>query len=210
MAGPILPPNTAMVDPRNRPTPEWYRYFVNIQAGVNTVTEDVDSSLVLAGIAGNDGFDVTMLDDSGLLSPAAYAVDPEDFVFPPQYVPDVPEDMLPPAPTGLMREEADLLYLAIGSGPALGIRTITATASALASDYTILCDATSGAITVNLPAAATATGRVLNIKKIDASGNAVTIDPSGAELIDGAATLGTALQWDNYAIQCNGTAWYVI
>jgi hypothetical protein len=92
----------------------------------------------------------------------------------------------------------------------LAIRTITATATAQASDYTILCDATSGAITVNLPGAATCSGRIYNIKKIDVSANAVTIDGSSTETIDGALTKALAAQWATLQIQSNGTAWFII
>jgi NADPH-dependent ferric siderophore reductase len=82
--------------------------------------------------------------------------------------------------------------------------------TATANDHTILCDATGGAFTVALPAAATAAGRVYAIKKTDAGANAVTIDPSGAETIDGGATKALADQNDSALIICNGTAWFIL
>ncbi len=93
---------------------------------------------------------------------------------------------------------------------ASSIRTITATASALATDHTILCDATSGAITVNLPAAAGCSGRKYNVKKIDVSANTVTLDGNGSETIDGATTPATGTQWFNWTIQSNGTSWFIL
>lgn len=90
------------------------------------------------------------------------------------------------------------------------IRTITATDSVSTTDSTILCDATAGALTLNLPAASAGNKRVLHVKKIDASANAVIIDPNGAETIDGAATRALAAQWDAVTLQSNGTAWFVI
>lgn len=57
------------------------------------------------------------------------------------------------------------------------------------------CNAVGGAMTVNLPAAI-GNGRLVTIKKIDSSGNAVTIDGSGSETIDGATTYTLAAQWD--------------
>jgi hypothetical protein len=77
-------------------------------------------------------------------------------------------------------------------------------------DHTILCDATGGAFDIALPTAASSSGRVYVIKKIDSSGNAVTINPNGAELIEGAATYPVAAQWDSVTVQSNGTAWYVL
>ena len=76
--------------------------------------------------------------------------------------------------------------------------------------FTVLVNAVGGARTITLPAAASHTHRIYNIKKIDASGNAVTIDGAGAETIDGAATVVIAAQWDSYTIQSNGTGWFII
>lgn len=96
------------------------------------------------------------------------------------------------------------------------IRTITVTATLVATDSTVLCNASSGNITVNLPSAAssydstTGTGQVFNIKKTDASVNTVTIDPNSTETIDGALTVATSSQWQSYSIQSNGTSWFII
>jgi len=92
------------------------------------------------------------------------------------------------------------------------VPTLTTTATlTTASASTQLANATSAAFTVNLPTAASAAGLPpFNIKKIDSSANAVTIDPNGAETIDGAATLALTVQWQSAQIQSNGTAWYVL
>lgn len=79
-----------------------------------------------------------------------------------------------------------------------------------ATYYTALCDATGGNMVIALPAAASCSGRIYNIKKIDASGNTVTIDPNLAELIDGAATKIIAAQWTSVMCQSNGSAWYIL
>lgn len=74
---------------------------------------------------------------------------------------------------------------------------------------TITADATSGSFTVNLPAAATAgSGFKVTIKKIDSSANTVTIDPSGAETIDGSSTVVLGSQYAVVNLVCNGTTWY--
>ncbi len=82
--------------------------------------------------------------------------------------------------------------------------------AAAAGDYTILCNAVGGAMIVTLPAA-TGSGRILNIKKIDASAYPVTIDGNGAETIDGAATYVILTQYVNITIQDGAAgAWYII
>jgi hypothetical protein len=91
------------------------------------------------------------------------------------------------------------------------IRTVTTTPiAALTTDKTILTDATAASITINLPAASSAVAQIITVKKIDASANTVTIDPNGAEVIDGATTKIISAQWSSLTFQCNGTAWFVI
>lgn len=116
----------------------------------------------------------------------------------------------------LTRADGDGRYQAIGtalvSGGALvlNVRAITATGGTNADDYLILVDATAGAVTVNLPAAASSEGRVLVVKKTDVSVNAVTLDPNAAETIDGAATQALAAQWDALTVACDGAGWLII
>src|SRR4051812_28137421 len=59
-----------------------------------------------------------------------------------------------------------------------------------------LCNATSGAFSANLPAAATASGLTVAFKKTDATANAVTLDGNGSETIDGATTFALSAQND--------------
>lgn len=82
--------------------------------------------------------------------------------------------------------------------------------TALATDFTILADATSGAFTVTLPAAAAIKGRIYVIKKIDSSINAVTVDGNASETIDGATTKAITLQYSAAMIQSDGANWRII
>ena len=98
-----------------------------------------------------------------------------------------------------------------------GLTAITSIANAdspysiLDTNGTILCDCTAGAITVNLPAVSGEdAGRTFTIKKIDASGNAVTVDGNASEVIDGATTQTLSAQWDFITIKTNGSAWYIV
>lgn len=98
----------------------------------------------------------------------------------------------------------------VDSGNVKAITTKTASYTATATDSTILCDATSGALTITLPAAASSSGRIFTIKKIDTSGNSITIDGNGSETIDGATSQNLDTQWEAATVQSNGTAWYIL
>ena len=76
-----------------------------------------------------------------------------------------------------------------------------------ASNTTTSVDASAAAVTITLPLASQHVSRVYSIKKIDASANAVTITPSGADTIDGAATYSLAAQWDSVTLVSDGSQW---
>lgn len=78
------------------------------------------------------------------------------------------------------------------------------------TDFTIRFDATTAPVTLSLPAAATLRGQVYAVMKIDASANTVTIDPNGAELISGDASIMLASRWQSVLIQSNGASWDVL
>lgn len=98
-----------------------------------------------------------------------------------------------------------------GGGPSIGdIATISASTTLNSTYYTVLCNCTSGAITVTLPAAASNDGRVYNIKKIDSSANVVTIDANGSETIDDDTTLVIESQYTSVEIQSDGVSEWVV
>lgn len=79
------------------------------------------------------------------------------------------------------------------------------------TDEVILCNASGGAFSINLPSiASSGAGKRYVIKKIDSSGNVVTVDASGSELIDGALTYPLSTQWQSVQIYNDGSAWYII
>jgi len=82
-----------------------------------------------------------------------------------------------------------------------------------AGDYTVLIDDddadVSGTVVVALPAAATSTGRMLNIKKIGSS-QTVQLDGNASEEIDGSTTQDITTQYNSILIQCDGTAWWIL
>lgn len=73
------------------------------------------------------------------------------------------------------------------------------------------CDATAGAFTVILPAAAAAAGQILIIKKTDGSANVLTISRSGTDMIDGSSTYALTNQYGYVQLISDGTGnWFVI
>lgn len=72
--------------------------------------------------------------------------------------------------------------------------------------------ANTAARTLNLPAAATArAGAWFRVVKTSAAAFAVTLDPSGAELIDGGATFaGVDAVNDTVLALCTGSAWIIL
>jgi hypothetical protein len=88
------------------------------------------------------------------------------------------------------------------------IRVVTVTSNYTASNGdVVLADASAGAITVTLPTPTA--GAVINVKKIDSSANAVTIDGAGAT-IDGQASIQITTQYESYTLVSDGSNWYII
>lgn len=79
-----------------------------------------------------------------------------------------------------------------------------------ATNTIVYCDCTNGAITINLPTAVGNDGLTYWIKKIDSTGNAVTVDPNGAETVEDAATLTIGAFGDSYTISSDNAEWWVI
>jgi len=79
---------------------------------------------------------------------------------------------------------------------------------ATADDVYILIDASSNTVTITLPTASGITGRVYNIKCIDATYTA-TVDGDGSETIDGSTTKVLSLN-DNLKVVSDGTNWRIM
>lgn len=87
---------------------------------------------------------------------------------------------------------------------------VNANATLDATYQTVAVDASGGAVTITLPAAASCTGRRYDIKKVDSSANAVTIDGNSTETIDGIATKALANQYSSVTVISNGSGWWII
>ena len=77
-------------------------------------------------------------------------------------------------------------------------------------DSVILVNASAAAIDITLPPAESVAGRFFDIKKIDSSTNAVTIEPDGSETIDGASSLATSVQHESFTIFSDGVEWWIL
>ncbi|MFB6811259.1 SGNH/GDSL hydrolase family protein [Streptomyces sp. NPDC056387] len=104
-------------------------------------------------------------------------------------------------PTGLHIENAQLTY---------PIAAKTSSYTATSFDEVIAADATSGALTTNLPTAVGRT-RPVTVKKVDSSANPVLIDGAGSETIDGRPVwqLSTQGEFATLVPTPTGSGWYV-
>jgi hypothetical protein len=87
--------------------------------------------------------------------------------------------------------------------------TVSSATYTAGNEYIIHANASAAPIVITLPTASTASGRTYHIKKTDSSANTVTIDPSGTETIDGAATYVILTQYESVMMVSDATNWYV-
>lgn len=86
------------------------------------------------------------------------------------------------------------------SAAAFYVANVTSSSYTLKSeDGYVRANAASNAITIALPKAV-GNGRLVTVKKIDSSGNTVTLDADGTETIDGATTKVLSSQYDSIQI----------
>lgn len=82
----------------------------------------------------------------------------------------------------------------------------------LATDDVIICDATDGNTTINLPAISTFlsnSSKAYRVKKIDVSANTCIIDGNGAETIDDGATATITSQYEAFDLEEDDSEWWV-
>lgn len=107
----------------------------------------------------------------------------------------------------LFQQHAHNINLATG-----GFRTlITVTSNYVASigDSIILVDASGGNRTINLPNAQDVGEKIFRVKKIDSSGNSVTVDPLAGN-VDGAATKVWTTALQGYGFVSDGANYWTV
>jgi len=89
------------------------------------------------------------------------------------------------------------------------VSTHTSSFTATINNVMLLCDATTGELTVTLPAAGSTEGKYFHIKKIDSSANDVVIEASGSEKIDGELNQEISLQYECVSVVTDLSEWHV-
>lgn len=89
-------------------------------------------------------------------------------------------------------------------------RTVTGNYTVLSTDEVIYADASSGAITITLPAAASSTDKRVVVKKIDSTRNIVTVDGNASELVEDETSFDLLLQGEAITLLCDGTEWRIL
>lgn len=88
----------------------------------------------------------------------------------------------------------------------LPIATITTSTTLNADYYTVLVDATSGDINVELPTPSSVNQRVFNVKRKDSSINMVTV----VGTVDGVVNPTLPLQYDSISVQSDGSTYWLL
>lgn len=92
-----------------------------------------------------------------------------------------------------------------------GVQSVStsSTLTLTASPTLVLVNTSSGNVTLTLPPASEVAGFRLEVKKLT-SPHTLTLDASGSETIDGAATLAWSTQYQSFALFSDGTAWHIV
>lgn len=96
------------------------------------------------------------------------------------------------------------------TNPAVATSTKTSNYTITGTDVIIFADASSGNVTITLPAAASFSGYNFYVKRIDNSSNTCSVARSGSDTIDGSTSFSLDTQY--YAIRAvsNGSNWFII
>ena len=108
--------------------------------------------------------------------------------------------------TGIVQTAATLKY----AGVIAGLSTKTAAYTLVATDYTVLGNATTASFSLTLPTSVGATGQVYIIKKVDSTANTVTILTTSSQTIDGSTSKVLSYQYDGFQLQSDGANWMII
>lgn len=101
----------------------------------------------------------------------------------------------------------DNMYYGIPSTDFQTIRTITTDGTATDSDNIILVDTSADNVELALPTASTIEGKGITIIKVSSDANTLTINPYGAETINGASTATISTQYEGMSVSSDGSNW---
>ena len=123
--------------------------------------------------------------------------------------PFVDESLFYASDTGILSIGVDGVWQLLSGVTGTVTTTTTTPYTILATDETILIDATAGNKTVTVSQGTSYKGRIWSVKKIDASANTVTIDPATGN-IDGVATKVLSAQWASATFTSDGTDYFIL
>jgi len=92
----------------------------------------------------------------------------------------------------------------------LATSTKTSNYTVTGTDVVVFANAAGGNVTVTLPLASSLGGYRFYVKRIDSSGNTVSIAATNPDTIDGQTSVTVRAQYDSYTIVSNGSLWYII
>jgi len=96
------------------------------------------------------------------------------------------------------------------SDATLATSTKTSNYTITGTDTVIFADATSGNVTITLPAASSNAGYRFYVKRIDNTANTCSVARSGGDTIDGQTSISLDLQYTSLTLASNGSAWYIL
>lgn len=109
------------------------------------------------------------------------------------------------------KAKIDLNGQVSAAGYSANVASKTGAYTLTTSDAIVLANATSAAFTVTLPSTASVpTGRRFAIKKVDSSANAVSVNTTSSQTIDGGTTYSLSTQWQSLSVVSDGTNWVII
>jgi hypothetical protein len=100
--------------------------------------------------------------------------------------------------------------LQVNGGLSVGTKIVNSAYSMLDSDFVVLVNASTNPTNVTLPAASN-TGQVVLIKKIDNSTNTVEVQAQGSDEIEGVSSLALSSRYNSISLVAGGNgSWYIL
>lgn len=179
----------------------------NITATEDNVFFDCTASLtasLLAAATAGEGFIFAIYNSS---ASGVVTVDPDSS----ETINGASTLLLYPGNSAIILCDGSKWYAMQVQGPSQSVaKSADYTASAGDEGKLLLVDSTSAAVTITLPAVATAgNGFEIAVKKTDSSVNSVIVDGFSTETIDGQNTYTLSGQWDAVILKAGATGWYI-
>lgn len=179
-----------------------YKFVVKDSGGVTQYTTDN-----VAGLAYTNSISTAALQD-GCVTTAKLA---DSAVTAAKLASDASVDANRPVNTNNIRNNAITSGKLASSALYLSVVSKVTTYFATAADDVIMCDASSGGWTLNLPTAVGITGKRLRIVRTDSTpANTLTVDPNSSETVGGSLTKLLMTKDESIEIVSDGSNWLLL